>query len=243
MLSRWIARLRFERSLGPVPNGARIVPGTKHRHLLSLHANTRTRQVYLQQAPQGTRIVGRTTPWDLSLVRSGIRLGKLRGVGRKRSRSTGASVELDHDHYMERAIALGLRKPRAPFGALVVAAVSGEVLAEGVNSVEDSPTRHGEMVAIDAWAAAYESRDDGHLVLYTTAEPCPMCMAAILWARIEVVVFGSSIPHLVREGWDQIEIRAAEIARCTPFATCRLVGGVRKAECDRLFANRPYGDR
>ena len=53
-------------------------------------------------------------------------------------------MELDHDHYMDRAIALGLRKPRAPFGALVVAASSGEVLAEGVNSVEDSPTRHGE---------------------------------------------------------------------------------------------------
>jgi tRNA(Arg) A34 adenosine deaminase TadA len=151
-------------------------------------------------------------------------------------------MELNHGNYMDRAIALGLRKPRAPFGALVVAADSGEVLAEGVNSVEDSPTRHGEMVAIDAWAAAYGSRGEGKLVLYTTAEPCPMCMAAILWARIGVVVFGSSIPQLVREGWNQIEIRAAEIARCAPFARCQLIGGVRKTECDRLFANRPDGD-
>jgi tRNA(Arg) A34 adenosine deaminase TadA len=151
-------------------------------------------------------------------------------------------MELNHDDYMDRAIALALRKPGAPFGALVVAAGSGEVLAEGVNSVEDSPTRHGEMVAIDAWAAAHGSRGEGHLVLYTTAEPCPMCMAAALWARIEVVVFGSSIPHLVRTGWNQIEIRAAEIARCTPFADCRLIGGVRKAECDRLFANPPDAD-
>jgi tRNA(Arg) A34 adenosine deaminase TadA len=151
-------------------------------------------------------------------------------------------MELDHDHYMDRAIALGLRKPRAPFGALVVAAGSGEVLAEGVNSVEDGPTRHGEMVAIDAWAAAHGNRGEGHLVLYTTAEPCPMCMAAILWARVEVVVFGSSIPQLVREGWNQIEIRAAEIARCAPFASCQLIGGVRKTECDRLFANRRGGD-
>ena len=151
-------------------------------------------------------------------------------------------MELNHDNYMHRAIALGLRKPHAPFGALVVAAGSGEILAEGVNSVEDSPTRHGEMVAIDAWATAKGSRYDGHMVIYTTAEPCPMCMAAILWAGIGVVVFGSSIPHLVGEGWKQIEIRAAEIARCTPFADCRLIGGVRKAECDRLFANRPNSD-
>ena len=69
-----------------------------------------------------------------------------------------------------------------------------------------------------------------------------MCMAAILWARIEVVVFGSSIPQLVREGLNQIEIRAAEIARRAPVASCQLIGGVRKAECDRLFANRPDGD-
>jgi tRNA(Arg) A34 adenosine deaminase TadA len=147
-------------------------------------------------------------------------------------------MELNHDNYMDRAIALGLRKPRTPFGALVVAADSGEILAEGVNSVEDSPTRHGEMVAIDAWAAAHGSFSEGKLVLYTTAEPCPMCMAAILWARIGVVVFGSSIPHLVREGWNQIQIRAAEIARFTPFASCQLIGGVRKVECDRLFAER-----
>jgi tRNA(Arg) A34 adenosine deaminase TadA len=150
-------------------------------------------------------------------------------------------MELDHNHYMDRAIALGLRKPRAPFGALVVAADSGKVQAEGVNSVEVSPTRHGEMVAIDAWAAARRGRDEDHLVLYTTAEPCPMCMAAILWARIEMVVFGSSIPHLVREGWIQIEIRAAEVARCTPFASCQLIGGIREAECDRLFARPARG--
>ena len=100
-------------------------------------------------------------------------------------------MELDHNKYMDRAIALGLRKPGAPFGALVVAAGSGEVLAEGVNSVEHSPTRHGEMVAIDAWAAAHGSRDRGNLVLYTTAEPCPMCMGAAVHARIERLVFGT----------------------------------------------------
>jgi tRNA(Arg) A34 adenosine deaminase TadA len=151
-------------------------------------------------------------------------------------------MRLDHDSYMDRAIEVGLRKPRAPFGTLVVAAGSGEVLAEGVNSVEESPTRHGEIVAIDAWAAAHWNRGERNLALYTTAEPCPMCMAAILWAGIELVVFGSSIPNLVRAGWRQIEIRAEEVARRSPFAKCRVIGGVREAECDRLFAGRSRGD-
>ena len=150
-------------------------------------------------------------------------------------------MEFDHEDYMDRAIALGLQNPRAPFGAIVVAGESGEVLAEGLNSIEDSPTRHGEMVAIDAWAAAPRRPGEGRLVLYTTAEPCPMCMAAILWAGIEVVVFGSSIPHLVGRGWNQIEIRAAEVVNRAPFASCQLIEGVRKAECDRLFADRSRG--
>jgi tRNA(Arg) A34 adenosine deaminase TadA len=144
-------------------------------------------------------------------------------------------MDLDHAAYMDHAIALARRNPAAPFGALVVSAESGEVLAEGLNAVRESPSRHGEMVAIDAWAAAGGRADDGGLVLYTTAEPCPMCMAAVLWAGIGTVVYGTSIPALVRAGWSQIDIRAEEVVRRTPFADCTIVAGVREAECDRLF--------
>jgi tRNA(Arg) A34 adenosine deaminase TadA len=94
------------------------------------------------------------------------------------------------------------------------------------------------MVAIDAWAAADRERDAAGLVLYTTAEPCPMCMAAILWAGIGTVVFGTDIPTLVRCGWGQIDIRAEEVAKRTPFTECRLVGGVLREECDALFMER-----
>lgn len=141
----------------------------------------------------------------------------------------------DHESGMARAVALGRRNPAAPFGALIVAAGSGEILADGVNAIGESPTRHGEVVAIDVWAASGAKRSDGPLVLYTTAEPCPMCMSAILWAGIEIIVFGTSIPTLVRKGWRQIDIRAAEVASRAPFASCTIIGGVHEAECDLLF--------
>ena len=80
--------------------------------------------------------------------------------------------------------------------------------------------------------------DWGRLTLYTTAEPCPMCMAAILWAGIPRVVFGTSIRQLQRLGWHQIDITSEEVVRRTPFRSCTLVGGVLAAECDALFASQ-----
>ena len=141
-----------------------------------------------------------------------------------------------HAQAMDRALVLAARNPAAPFGAVIVSATSGEVLGEGVNDARSSPTRHGEMVAIDAWAAAGRPEGEGGLVLVTTAEPCPMCMAAVLWAGIGTVVYGTSVPTLVRLGWRQFDLRAEEVVRRAPFASCRLVGGVRVEACDRLFA-------
>ncbi|MHC4472239.1 MAG: nucleoside deaminase [Planctomycetota bacterium] len=143
-------------------------------------------------------------------------------------------MTLDHSDLMMRAIELGRTNPSAPFGALIADAERGEILVEAVNRVVESPTRHGEMVAIDALARLRDGAE--RTVLYTTAEPCPMCMSAILWAGIGTVVYGTSIPSLVRMGWHQISIRAEEVVRRTPFAECELIAGVREKECDRLFA-------
>ena len=62
-----------------------------------------------------------------------------------------------------------------------------------------------------------------------------MCQGAILWAGIPEVVFGTSIRTLKQLGWKQIDIPAEEVTRRTPFAQCRLIGGVLEAECDQLF--------
>jgi tRNA(adenine34) deaminase len=140
-----------------------------------------------------------------------------------------------HEEYMRRAIDIGRRTPNAPFGALLVDAPTGQIVAEGVNRWQENPTWHGEIDAINRCAAERRCITWFRLRLYTTAEPCCMCQGAILWAGIPEVVFGTSIRTLVRLGWNQIDIPAEEVARRTPFAACTLLGGVLEAECDALF--------
>ena len=70
------------------------------------------------------------------------------------------------------------------------------------------------------------------LVLYSTAEPCPMCQAAILWTGIETVVFGTSIRSLQRLGYRQIGIMADEVIRRSPAWKCAIIRGVLEQECD-----------
>jgi tRNA(Arg) A34 adenosine deaminase TadA len=77
--------------------------------------------------------------------------------------------------------------------------------------------------------------DGKKLVLYTTAEPCPMCQGAILWTGIEMVVFGTSIRSLQKMGWRQIDISAEEVIRRSPSWRCTILGGVLEKECDALF--------
>jgi tRNA(adenine34) deaminase len=142
---------------------------------------------------------------------------------------------LDDEHHMRRAIELAHNSPALPFGAVVVHRGTGEVLAEGWNRVEENPLLHGEVVALDAVAALRPRPDGRDLVLYTTAEPCPMCMGAILWAGVGRVVFGTGIRFLLDTGWRQIDISAAEVASRAVGLGCEVVGGVLAAECDELF--------
>jgi len=143
--------------------------------------------------------------------------------------------ELDHERYMRRAIALAGHAPDRPFGAVIVDRDTGEVVAEGWNKSDDNPTLHGEIDAINRLVVAAPGTDGSRLVLYTTAEPCPMCQGAILWAGIGAVVFGTSIRFLIDTGWRQIDIPAAEVVRRSPGWRCAVTGGVLEAECNELF--------
>ena len=146
---------------------------------------------------------------------------------------------MDHELFMRRAIEIALTNPKFAFGAVIVERAKGRIVAEGVNRVPDSPTYHGEVVAINNGASAHPAINWTGLDLYTTAEPCPMCQSAILWAGIGRVFYGTSIPTLVRFGWNQIDIRAEEVARRTPFAHVEVVGGILEDECDELFRDPP----
>lgn len=77
-----------------------------------------------------------------------------------------------------------------PFGAVVVR--GGEVIARGVNRVTSTfdPTAHAEVVAIREAARALGRFDLSDCEIYTSCEPCPMCLGAIYWARLSRVAFG-----------------------------------------------------
>jgi tRNA(Arg) A34 adenosine deaminase TadA len=124
--------------------------------------------------------------------------------------------DLDHERYMRRTIKLAGNVPSVPFGALIVDRRTGKIVAEGWNKSSANPTWHGEIDAINQLAESQEEYEGEDLVLYTTAEPCPMCQGAILWSGIETVVYGTSIRLLQSQGWRQIDILAEEVVRRSP---------------------------
>jgi len=144
-------------------------------------------------------------------------------------------IELNHERYMRQAITLAAHVSERPFAAVIVDRVTGEVIAEGWNRSEENPTWHGEIDAINRLIANGPTIDCSKLVLYTTAEPCPMCQGAILWAGIGSVVFGTSIRFLIDIGWRQIDIHAEEVVRRGPGWQCLIVGGVLESERNELF--------
>jgi len=144
---------------------------------------------------------------------------------------------MNHEDFMRRAIALALKVPSYPFGAVIVRRATGEIMAEGFNQSSLNPTFHGEMVAIHRCAEMHHPQDWREFDLYTTAEPCPMCQSAIEWTGIAIVYYGTSIHYLQKHNWPQINIRASEVITQTAFRNTVLIGGVLEAECNTLFDN------
>jgi guanine deaminase len=109
--------------------------------------------------------------------------------------------------YLERAIAAGREGMRAhrggPFGAVVVAP-NGAVVGEGCNRVTSAndPTAHAEITAIRAACAALGSFLLEGCTLYTSCEPCPMCLAAAYWAHVDAIVYGASRADAAAAGFD-----------------------------------------
>ena len=143
---------------------------------------------------------------------------------------------MDRERYMRRAIEVAYGNPDAPFGCVIADRETGDIVAEGLNDAESIPIVHGETDAILRLGESRPDVDWSGLVLYTTAEPCPMCSGAILWCGIPHVVFGTSIETLKRLGLPQIDLPAEEVAsRSTYLGRFEVVGGVLEGDCDALF--------
>lgn len=141
-----------------------------------------------------------------------------------------------HEGFMRLALDQAGRNPKRPFGAVIVERASGAILAEAVNAVEVSPLLHGETAAIDACARTHPGIAWPGLSLYTTAEPCPMCAAAIAWTKIGEVIIGTDTPTLAGLGIDQLDLGCAEVLASAPFYRGRVVMGVLAAEAERMYA-------
>ena len=121
----------------------------------------------------------------------------------------GQGIGMDEAGFMRRAIALscqGVAEGGGPFGAVVVR--DGRILGEGRNAVVPGrdPTAHAEVVAIRAACATLGTHDLSGAVIYTSCEPCPMCLGAIWWARIREIVYANDRADAAAIGFDDAAI-------------------------------------
>lgn len=145
--------------------------------------------------------------------------------------AAGASV--DDERFMRMALEEA-RQADFPFGAVIVR--DGQILARGRNlgRTNGDPTAHGEMTAIRRALADHGSAALRASTLYTSGEPCVMCMGAIVWCRMSRVVYAASVQQLAAV-LDQIMIPSADIAARASFVPLTVTGGVLADEAMQLF--------
>lgn len=148
-------------------------------------------------------------------------------------------VELmtEPEYLMSQAIAKareGIAANQSPFGCAI--SRKGDLVAVCHNTVmaDTDITAHAEVNAI---RAAGLKLGDVHLegcVVATTCEPCPMCMAALHWARVSHVYFGATIADAEAAGFNELQVPAADVLRIGG-SNVKLQGGMLARECQALF--------
>jgi tRNA(Arg) A34 adenosine deaminase TadA len=147
--------------------------------------------------------------------------------------SPPGTATAEDERYMRMAIEEA-RQADYPFGAVIVR--DGAVIARGRNlgrTLHD-PTAHGEMVTIRRVVATHGGEALRGATLYTSGEPCAMCMGAILWSHMGRLVFAASVDQLATK-IDQIMLSSADVAAKAPFAPISITGGVLADEAMQLF--------
>ena len=139
--------------------------------------------------------------------------------------------------YMRLAIAKareGVTSGQSPFGALI--ARDGRTVAAAHNTVwlNGDPTAHAEVNAIRLAAQALMSIDLSGCAIYSTCEPCPMCLTAIHWSKITRLVYGAAIADAAAAGFSELRVPARELAARGGSAV-EITSGVLESECRALF--------
>jgi guanine deaminase len=135
--------------------------------------------------------------------------------------------------FMQEAIRLAVENVRSgrggPFGAVI--AKDGRIIATGANSVTttNDPTAHAEVIAIREACRALKAFQLDGCGLYTSCEPCPMCMGAIYWARPDRVYFAATAADAAKAGFDDSfiyeELKRPHSERRIPLEPCMREAG------------------
>ncbi len=157
---------------------------------------------------------------------------------------SAASLSTDANQDMSRMAALAAftarslrtKSPR-PFGAAIIHTKSGKLLLQALNAVrqEFDPSSHAEVRAIRKATKRLKTISLAGYTLYTTCEPCPMCMSAALWACLDRVVYGATISD-ANNHCNQIHIAATEVNARSDMK-CIVDGPVLRDECYALFTH------
>ncbi len=128
----------------------------------------------------------------------------------------------------------GIGIGQTPFGCAI--ARGDDVIAAAHNTVLATTdiTAHAEVNALRIGCKAAGQVHLEGCVVATTCEPCPMCMAALHWARVETVYFGASIADASAAGFNELQVPAADVLKIGGSQVA-LAGGVLSVECRDLF--------
>lgn len=120
-----------------------------------------------------------------------------------------------------------------PFGAAL--AMGDEIFVTVANQTKKlhDPTAHAELLAIRSLSSQLKKTDLSGFTLYTTCEPCPMCMSAAIWAKIDTVFYGCDIPSISKK-MPQIDLRSIDINEKS-FHNVTIQGGVLESRCMELL--------
>jgi tRNA(Arg) A34 adenosine deaminase TadA len=145
---------------------------------------------------------------------------------------------MTHEDAMRLAVKVaqkGIAAGQTPFGAVIVRA--DDLVSEGHNCVwrETDPTAHAEVVAIRHAAAALKRIDLSGCEMYTTCEPCPMCLSAIHWSKLDAVYYGAVIADAQAAGFCELCVAAQTLA-ALGGSPLRVEEGPLRTECVDLFA-------
>lgn len=146
---------------------------------------------------------------------------------------------MSHEYFMQLAIDVcrqGIQKGQSPFGACIVK--DGKIISSEHNIVWETTdiTAHAEVHAIRSACAKRNVIDLSGCTIYSTCEPCPMCFSACHWAKIDRIVFGTSIVDAQEVGFNELPISSVDMKKLGNSGI-ELIGGVLYDACKQLFVD------